>query len=247
MLSAWRCSGSMFGRRGVKWANPNGGAGRAPAPRITPDGRVKPGVKPEDMARRGFRAGRWRARAGHGQGCWRCCPSWTGGPSEARGQTAWPIVPARYLAEAAAVFGDRAANSSRHSSGSRSPGAMPRSRQISAITAPSGRRRSRAAISSGVGSAATSGAACGLAGRGRGRGEAGLRGDGTRSGVGVISRPRAARCSSRSWSAAASMRPRVMQRRIAATSVVPRVWRGGRRPGCRRTRRACPPGRGHRA
>ena len=81
------------------------------------------------------------------------------------------------------------------------PGAMPRSRQISAMTAPTGRRRTSAAISSSVGRHARRGTSLWSAGWGSGwasggaicRAARGPLAAGSRTDAGVRSRPRAAR------------------------------------------------------
>jgi hypothetical protein len=97
------------------------------------------------------------------------------------------------------------------------PGAMPRSEQMSTRTAPTGRRRSLAMISSGDSSSAGPlGGVAGLERRSLGT-------EGRRIGEGFRSWPRAARRRSLASSAAARSRPRAIRASIGARSVVPKI------------------------
>ena len=87
-------------------------------------------------------------------------------------------------------------------------GMMPRSRQMSAMTAPIGRRRTSAAICAGVGRRARRGSASAVAGAAAGRGARGLGCDGAAGGA--ASRRSALRISLAS-SASARCRPREMR------------------------------------
>ncbi len=122
------------------------------------------------------------------------------------------------------------------------PGVMPRSRQISAMTAPTGRRRTSAAISSSVGRRARRGSSGWLAGwssgwalGGAGCGEArGPRAAGRRMGAGVRFWPLAARRQSAASRAAARRRPLAIRARMAAeigsaegSGEQGEVWGGG--------------------
>ena len=106
--------------------------------------------------------------------------------------------------------------SSRHSGWH---GRMPRSRQISAMTAPAGRRRTSAAICAAVGrrtTLASGSSACGAAGLAA-RGRRWVEAAGCRVGVSRQAVPRTRLASS----AVARSRPRVMRARIRAMSLVP--------------------------
>ena len=98
-------------------------------------------------------------------------------------------------------------------------GMMPRSRQMSAMTAPIGRRRTSAAICAGVGRRARRGSVSPVAGAAAGRAARGLGCDGAAGGA--ASRRSALRISLAS-SASARCRPREMRARISATSAVPK-------------------------
>jgi hypothetical protein len=110
---------------------------------------------------------------------------------------------------------------------------MPRSRQMSAMTAPIGRRRTSAAICSGVGRqipGSTPGSSPGAGTRASpkvavsvGRAVAARAGDRRHEGAGSASRREAVRIILAS-SASARRRPRVMRARIRAISLAPNGW-----------------------
>jgi hypothetical protein len=99
---------------------------------------------------------------------------------------------------------------------------MPRSRQISAMTAPMGRRLISAAIHSGVGRLTRLGCSLGGGAAGAARGVRVVRGEDVPCGRGSASRRPAVRISlaSRAW---ARSRPPVMWAMISAMSAVPKL------------------------
>ena len=104
-------------------------------------------------------------------------------------------------------------------------GRIPRSRQMSAMTAPIGWRRTFAAICSGVGRCVTRALVSSAEGVAGGRGARGVRGE--EAPRGATSRRSALRRSLAS-SALARCRPREMRARIRATSAVPKPEDGDR-------------------